>query len=288
MKFSIFNEYGALNSKPVFQAFEDGIKQLGHSISYMDMNADVAVIWSLLFNGRMALNEQVYNHYKFTLNRPIIVLEVGCLKRGTTWKMGLNGLLYGCFGKYETTSDRRDKLEIELKPIKEFTIKEQVLICTQHKKSQSYNEHSDIPVDSWATRKIEYYKRIYPIVVVRPHPRCPVNLGYYNLLIRSPTKMFDVYNDVEFLNELEKTNLVVNFNSNPGILAAINGVPCDVHETSLAYPVSIQSSAVALDRKKLFVNDNVRNEWLNNLCYTEWTVEEISTGYPLSRLLESI
>jgi hypothetical protein len=251
----------------------------------MDMDADVAVIWSLLFNGRMAPNEQVFYHYRFTLSRPVIVLEIGCLHRGVTWKMGVNGLTHGCYGELENPSDRRDKLEIELKPIKEFDHKHNILICPQHNKSYSYNAHSSTPVELWVYEKIKRYMPMQRSVVVRPHPRCPIDLKNYNSLIQAPTKMFDIYNDVEFIKILDTTSIVVNFNSNPGILAAINGVPVDVSVSSLAYPVSIKTPGIIVTGKRIFVPDNIREQWLNDICYTEWTIEEIATGYPLSRLI---
>ena len=44
MRFGIFNKFGALNSQPVFEAFERGLKQLGLEYQSHDVNADVAVI----------------------------------------------------------------------------------------------------------------------------------------------------------------------------------------------------------------------------------------------------
>ena len=50
MKFSIFNKFGALNSPPVFDAFVQGLTKLGQQVVEHDMTADVAVIWSVLWN----------------------------------------------------------------------------------------------------------------------------------------------------------------------------------------------------------------------------------------------
>ena len=44
MKFGLFTHNGALNSKPVFEAFANGVAHLGHEVVYNDINADVAVI----------------------------------------------------------------------------------------------------------------------------------------------------------------------------------------------------------------------------------------------------
>ena len=89
MKFSLFPNHGALNSKPVFEAFAQGVKNLGHTVVFHDLNADCYVIWSVLWQGRMRGNQEIWNFAKKT-KKPVIILEVGTLVRGTTWKLGLS------------------------------------------------------------------------------------------------------------------------------------------------------------------------------------------------------
>ena len=52
-KFNLHERFGALNSKPVFDAFHAGANALGHDVV---VNGDdgIDVIWSVLWNGRMA------------------------------------------------------------------------------------------------------------------------------------------------------------------------------------------------------------------------------------------
>ena len=59
MKFSLWTDYGALNSRPVFDVFATSLVDNGHTIVYNDNTADVDVIWSVLFNGRMARNKTI-------------------------------------------------------------------------------------------------------------------------------------------------------------------------------------------------------------------------------------
>ena len=99
MRFSLYTNHGALNSKPVFEAFAKSLVDAGHSVVYNEPyqvfghydNYDVAVIWSVLWHGRMAKNKDVWEQNRL-LNKPVIVLEVGGINRGTTWKVGLNGI----------------------------------------------------------------------------------------------------------------------------------------------------------------------------------------------------
>lgn len=83
MRFKLYREYGALNSVPVFAAFEEGLKSQGHEI--VDENEDVSVIWSVLWSGRMKPNKLIYEKCRQE-NRPILIIEVGNLKRGETWR----------------------------------------------------------------------------------------------------------------------------------------------------------------------------------------------------------
>ena len=43
MRFKLYREYGALNSPPVFDALEQGLRHQGHTI--VTENEDVSVIW---------------------------------------------------------------------------------------------------------------------------------------------------------------------------------------------------------------------------------------------------
>src|SRR5210317_1645683 len=90
MKFNLWTQYGALNSKPVFDAFATGAKLLGHEVVY-NSTSGIDVIWSVLWNGRMAGNRMIWEK-NFNNNKPTIVLEVGGIKRNITWKVGLNGI----------------------------------------------------------------------------------------------------------------------------------------------------------------------------------------------------
>ena len=110
MKFSLWTNYGAINSKPVFDAFRTGCHSLGYATVDNSNDADVDVIWSVLFNGRMAQNQLVWKnaHGK---KKPVIVLEVGGIQRGTTWKVGLNGVNRDAyFGPVGNSSNRADLL----------------------------------------------------------------------------------------------------------------------------------------------------------------------------------
>ena len=58
MKISLWTKYGALNSQPVFEAFRQGAQRLGYNCRENVTSADVDVIWSVLWRGRMHGIEQ--------------------------------------------------------------------------------------------------------------------------------------------------------------------------------------------------------------------------------------
>ena len=60
MKFSLWTQYGALNSKSVFDAFAHSLVAAGHDVVYNNPVCDVDVIWSVLFAGRMAYNKNIW------------------------------------------------------------------------------------------------------------------------------------------------------------------------------------------------------------------------------------
>ena len=52
MKFSLWTDNGALNSKPIFDAFGSSLLDNGHTVAYNDVDCDVDVIWGVLWYGR--------------------------------------------------------------------------------------------------------------------------------------------------------------------------------------------------------------------------------------------
>ena len=71
---------------------------------------------------------------------------------------------------------------------------------------------------------------------------------------------------------------IVNHNSGPGIQAALAGTRPIVDVSSLAYPVSIQIENI----DQTYTVD--RDQWLTEICHTEYTVQEIQQGLWLRRL----
>ena len=277
MKFSLFREYGAQNSKPVFDAFADSLVSNGHMVVDNSYDCDVGVIWSVLFNGRMAPNKKVWEDFH-NLNKKIIVLEVGGLVRGKTWKVAINGINRDAnFGSSGNDSARANELGLTLKP---WSLGgDRIIICGQHDKS---NQWKDMPtMSTWLLNTIkEIRERTDMPIVWRPHPRCPVpgiEHEYKNVRREQPIQVRDTYDDFDF--DCTGAYAVVNWSSNPATHAVMQGVPVFVGPSSLAWPVGNKDfSTIGMPKRP------DRTQWLNDIAHTEWTLDEIAQGKPLNRL----
>lgn len=274
MKFSLFNNFGAKNSVPVFTAFEQGLRACGHNCVYHDMDADVAVIWSHLWSGRMRYNQPIWNQFRDT-GRNVIVLEVGMLKRGVTWKMGLNGVNRRARFGEDRIPNRAQQLGLKLKP---WGQGQNIVIAAQRSDSEQWS--GLMSPKQWVEETVGKIKRYTnrPIVV-RPHPRqtlAPIP----GVAIRNPHPVVNTYDSFDFDSELSNAWAVVNENSGPGSQAIIAGVPAFVGIDSLAAPIANLDLA---EIEKPWMPD--RTTWLETIAHTEWTVKEIASGVPIKRLI---
>jgi hypothetical protein len=280
MRFKLFRENGALNSPEIFNAFERGVIAAGHEV--VDTNHDISVIWSVLWNGRMTKNQIIYED-AIKNDKPIIIIEVGNLKRNITWRICLNHINgLGKFANYTNLDPYRpEKLGIKLYNIQSEQRRPQILIATQHSKSLQWQGMPSMA--DWTLNMIEEIrKRTDMTIVMRPHPRSPmpgIEHEFKNVIRQDPIKVNGTYDDFDIQYNY---HCVINHNSGPPIHAAIAGTPVICHESSLAYPVS--------DKIENILNPSLpdREEWLLRLTHTEWTIEEISQGIPLKRLEKDI
>ena len=283
MKFSLWTNNGALNSKPVFTAFATSLLYHGHSVVYNDMDGDIHVIWSVLWYGRMAPNKAVWDEAQ-RQGKPVVVLEVGGIKRGTTWKVGLNGINRAAnFGPIGNDESRVRKLGLTLKPWKYNNEYGDIIIACQHAHSHQWRNQKS--VQTWVYDSIDLLRQhTNRKIIVRPHPRSPIpgiQHEFKNVILQVPSQIPQTYDDFDF--DPSDAYAVINWSSNPATQAVIQGIPVFVGPDSLAYDVGCTNLAS--------INGPVmpdRTQWLNDIAYTEWTLEEIEQGIPLKRLTSSL
>ena len=280
MKFNLWRKYGALNSGPVFDAFHTGANALGHTC--VDNSDDgIDVIWSVLWNGRMAGNRTIWER-NVSQSKPTIVLEVGGIKRGTTWKVGLNGINRDAyFGPVVNSSSRATLLGLTLKPWRNDG--EHILVCGQHDKSLQWQGMPSM--SQWVIETIEeIQKYTNRLIIFRPHPRCPlphIEHEFKNVRRQDPMKIDGTYDDFDMgFNNVWAT---VSWSSNPGIHSVLEGVPAFTGPSSLAFDVAEQN--LSNIENPVYCD---RSQWLNNYAHTEWTLEEISSGMPINLLTSKL
>lgn len=239
------------------------------------MNADAAVIWSVLWHGRLKPNQAVYEHY-LGQNKPVIVMDIGALYRGLTWKIAVNNInALGYYG-HQTNLDYDRPYKLRLTMATQISRGSSILIAAQHRNSLQTQCLSSI--EDWITKSINEIKKYTDRpIVVRPHPRSPLNANFVpkNAFVEKPEQIRGTYDNFDLRFDY---HAVVNYNSGPGVQAAIEDCPTIVDSSSLAYPVSIKMEQIENPPKV------DREQWFIEITHTEYTVEEIRQGSWINRL----
>jgi hypothetical protein len=255
-------------------AMLNSLRNAGIATIENSMVADAVIVWSVLWSGRMASNKQVYEHYR-AQDKPVIVVDVGALYRGETWKIAVNHInRLGYYGHTENLDmDRPRKLGVSLAI--NLSRNPAILIAAQHRFSlQLANQDHE----AWIIEQIELIRQVSDRpIVVRPHPRSPLQMASLNktITVEKPQKIANTYDSYNMHFDY---HAVVNYCSGPGIQAAISGTRPIVGVYSLASPVSVKIEN--LDKPY----DTDRDQWLVEICHTEYTVKEIEQGLWLQRL----
>ncbi len=268
----------AKNSEPVISAMLDSLRRAGISTQENSWTSDAVIIWSVLWSGRMAANQAVWSHYR-SLGRQVIIIDIGALYRGQTWKIAINHITAdGYYGHTENLDwDRPRKLGISLAI--NVSRNPRIVIAAQH--ARSLQVTGLVSMEGWIIDQVERLRTVTDRpIVVRPHPRSALDrAGLVHLpkdvIIEQPVKIVDTYDSYNLAFDC---HAMVNHNSGPGIQAALAGTRPIVDTTSLAHPVSITHADI--DQPY----DKDRDQWLTEICHTEYSIEEIASGAWLTRL----
>jgi len=199
--------------------------------------------------------ELLKKHYK-----KVVVMEQGYFNdRSRFYSLGIGGLNgFADFRNYDRPSDRWEKYRVPITPWQ--TAGDYYLIMGQVPGDMSI---SGIDIESYyATMAAELIKRTDKPVYFRPHPLARQESNVLPIL-KGPLK-----------ESLRHAAGVVTFNSNSGVDAVIAGAPVMVgNRGSMAWSVA----AKTVDQ---LINFNFpgRMQWLYNLAYTQWTLDELTDG----------
>lgn len=272
-----FPSNAAQNSAPVIRAMLESAQDAGITCRSDDLDCDATLIWSVLWHGRMQNNRKIYDHYR-SLGRPVIIAEVGCLRRNITWKVAVNHITRdGYYGhEQDIDHDRPRRLGLRLSR----TSGTKILIAAQH--SQSLQAAGISDMTQWIIEQIHEIRSYSDrAIVIRPHPRD--RLKYFSLpqdvTLQFPLRVPNTYDSFNWSSDY---HAIVNYNSGPGVQAAIDGVRPVVHNSSLAWPVSVGIK----DIEQPYNLD--RDTWFAQLCHTEYTIDELAGGLWLKRLCSAL
>ena len=275
MKLAYFPKHCALNSHEPMQAFLRSCRNNGIEPVEDSLDAAAAVIWSVTWAGRLAGNKSIYRHYRQT-GRPVIIIEVGSLHRGQTWKIAVNNITAeGYYGhQLNLDWDRPKKLKL-LSPQK-FAAKDSVLIVVQN--SQSLQTEQLQSVDQWVVDTVQHVKTYSSRpIVVRPHPRCRLDATMLpsNCQLETPKKLVNTYDsfDIDYQH-----HAVINYNSGAGVQAALAGAAIIVDPSSLAAPVSQAWQCIETPHQI------DQTQWRVEIAHTEYLINEIERGLWIPRL----
>ena len=281
MKIAVFPKTSAMAGKSVMAAFIKSLRNEDYVIceNHERPEADIVVMWSWLLG--MYGRDAIYNHYKNT-NTKFLILEVGALQRNTSWKVAIGGINRNANFANNSADDKRLALfDLSTKPWRSGG--EHIIVCGQNEKSIAWDQGS---TTNWVYQTIEWLRsQTERPIWFRPHPRYPVTIDqnkFANVSISMPKKI-EGYDEVDFAHALQNAYAVVNYNSNPAIESVLAGVPVYVDKSSLCWPVGNDIGS----------NINVpatpdRTQWLEQISYTEWFVEEIKQGLPWRRLKQNL
>ena len=278
MKISHFPNFLPSNQDMVYPQLIEAITSTDELV-VGDMEADVALIWSVLWFGKMSGNKKVWDHYR-AQGKPVVVIEVGGLIRNETWKLGINGINRDADFALDVgvNPDRVKQLGVETKPWV-FKEKEYILVCGQHAHSLQWEGMPDMNTYFKET-VTEIRAHSDRPIVLRSHPRFRENLHF---TVEDPQwfkdqgcewniakKVQKTYDSFDLENQLNETFLTVSHSSNAGINSIIQGIPAIVSKHSLAHDMTSSYS------ERIFTK---RREWLIDMCNIEYRADEISVAW---------
>lgn len=279
MKVSVFPSHVPNNGHEIYRALISYISKTD-TVVEGTFDADAALIWSVLWNGRMSRNQNVWRQYR-SQNKPVIVIEVGGLIRNKTWKLSINGInrsaIFPQISKLDF--DRPKKLGLELKSWHNGNY---VLICGQHGKSEQWHHMPDMD-NYYKQTVLEIRKYTQRPIVIRSHPRFRENIFFkidtdfyknFNIEWNTPKQIYKTYDSFDLEPLLAHCHCTISHSSNSGISSIIEGTPAIVSSESLAYDVANTNIS---DIEKLVKPD--RQKWFLDMCHKEWLEEELEQAW---------
>jgi hypothetical protein len=252
----------------IAKALHDGIMSCGDSATINPPQDSLHSYNTLAFFGMSTDHIQLYNKFR-NENKPVIIVDLGFLgtRKGPDgyFKVSVN---YWHPTKYfqhkKHDSVRFDRLHIKTKPLRKGG-KHILLAGIGHKSAVLYN----MKHQSWDKHAAsELMKHTTMPIIYRAKPN---NAKSYEKI--KGTKWSDP--DIQLTKLLNETWAIVTHHSNAAIDGIINGVPCFVND---GVSLMVGLNDLSKIKSPKIITQNEQMQFLCDLSYTQWTINEISSG----------
>lgn len=202
-----------------------------------------------------------------------LVIERGFVHRDRYYMAGWGGLNGRAdFCNRRMPADRWKQLDVEVAPWRKTG--EHIVLCGQVPWDASVQHTDHI---GWCRETAMQLRSLTSRpVIFRPHPM-------HNQVVPMDDTGVQISTSADLIDDLKNAWAVVTFNSNAGVEATIAGVPAFAFDPgAMGYSIMNQSLD-AIEAPKM----PKRRQWLNNLAYTQWNLDEIAAGLTWNHLWES-
>lgn len=275
MLISYFPEQVSLAGRRIIEKFVSVVAQTDN-VTTNSRDADAAIIWSVLWNGRMKPNQAIYEHYRQRA-KPVIILETGNIIRGQTYKVCVNNI-----NKQGTHAIPTEPLTHRAarfgSVISRIPMGNDIIVCGQQQFSLLWQGQPR--PEQWAENIITNIRNhTQRPIVIRPHPRQQlvdfrtVSRKFKNVSVKDPIKNYRE-DSSDFVKILNTARCIVGHNSGCLIEAGLRSIPVICHGSSLSTDISISYERIESDTA---VDTSA---WTSFIQHTEWFEDEIASGVP--------
>ncbi|MCA9129207.1 MAG: hypothetical protein KDB22_19100 [Planctomycetales bacterium] len=278
MRFGIFTPDDLPLHSQWLHAFAEGLQLRGvnYQINSLEEGyrpCDVVVTFGIpklrTPRGR-AIQHVLRKHKDCSAAAKNIVIELGFVHRDRYFMVGWGGLNGRAdFRNDGCSSDRWNQLGVEPAPWR--VTGDHIVLCgqvpwdasVQHRNHAQWCRETAIELRKYSDRPI----------VFRPHPLQPDAID----MAGTPVQ---VSNKASLREDLDNAWAVVTFNSNAGVEATLAGIPAFVADRgAMGYKILNRNLA-------LIESPNLpdRTQWLYDLAYTQWTLDELARGETIDHL----
>jgi len=283
--YTINNKY----HKPIIYGFAKGISKYNvkvqcHNIHSRYQPCDILVTFGILkkvsFRGKLT-ERLITQHYKH-LQKPFdgksnIVVERGFLHRDRYYMVGWGGLNNRAnFLNDNSPPDRWNKLGIALE---DWSAKrgDNILLCGQIPWDSSVQHIDFIKWCHNTVKKLQKYTKRK--IIFRPHPS---GKNIFKKIKGVPTSQ-----NKDLVADLSNTWCTVTFNSNTGVDSLLHNIPVYAYdEGSMVWDICTKDLEHIDDVQPPPIE--FRQQWVYNLAYTQWNLEELKSGETWDHLRKGI